>query len=171
MLSIHLKEYYEIVGEGRPLSGFFPHTCWFFLQKCISNHEIKQASKFQKFRMIRALIASQSMFEKLKLLKNKPFFPEVKTAPQLRCNSFKLRCNFQVHLWFNILTWFGVQKPRLHFCSNFSRWIAVTYFSSRKLRCDMRKFQDCFYPCYLGSMVFNKILSWSYCIYSYSTTP
>ena len=60
----------------------------------------------------------------------------------MRCNSFKLRCNFQVHLWFNILTWFGVHKPRSHFCSNFSRWIAVTYFSSRKLRCHRRKFQD-----------------------------
>ena len=61
---------------------------------------------------------------------------------KLRWNSFKLRCNFQVHLWFNILTWLGVQKPRSHFC-NFSRWIAVTYFSSRKLWCDRRKFQDC----------------------------
>ena len=37
--------------------------------------------------------------------------------------------------WFNVLTWFWVQKPRSHFCSNFSRWIAVTYFSSRKFRC------------------------------------
>ena len=45
----------------------------------------------------------------------------------LRCNSFKLR----------------IHKPRLYFCSNFSRWITVTYFSSRKLRCDRRKFQDC----------------------------
>ena len=42
-----LKEYYEIVDEACPLSGFFSNTCWFFLQKCISNHETKQASKFQ----------------------------------------------------------------------------------------------------------------------------
>ena len=34
-----LKEYYEIVGESCPLSAF--------LQKCISNHETKQSSKFQ----------------------------------------------------------------------------------------------------------------------------
>ena len=39
-----LKEYYEIVGESRPLSGFFPTH---FFQKCISNHETKQSSKFQ----------------------------------------------------------------------------------------------------------------------------
>ena len=72
-------------------------------------------------------------------------FPWVQNCPslkELRCNSFKLRCNFQVHLWFNVLTWFGVQKPRSHFCTSFSRWIAVTYFSSRKLRCDRNKFQD-----------------------------
>ena len=37
---LYLKEYYEIVGKSRPLSGFF-------LQKCISNHETKQSSKFQ----------------------------------------------------------------------------------------------------------------------------
>ena len=42
-----LKEYYVIVGESRPLSAFFPQTCWFFSQKCISNHETKQSSKFQ----------------------------------------------------------------------------------------------------------------------------
>ena len=47
MLLVSLKEYYEIVDEARPLSGFFPQTYWFFLQKCISNHETKQASKFQ----------------------------------------------------------------------------------------------------------------------------
>ena len=34
-----LKEYYEIVNEARPLS---------WLQKCISNHETKQASKFRR---------------------------------------------------------------------------------------------------------------------------
>ena len=41
-----LKKNYEIVDEARPLSGFFP-TQADFLQKCISNHETKQASKFQ----------------------------------------------------------------------------------------------------------------------------
>ena len=59
---------------------------------------------------------------------NFQFFPEVQNCPslkKLRCNSCKLMCTFQVHLWFNILTWFGVQKPRSHSCSNFSRWIAV----------------------------------------------
>ena len=40
-----LKEYYEIVGESRPLSVFSP-THAFFLQKCISTHETKQSSKF-----------------------------------------------------------------------------------------------------------------------------
>ena len=79
---------------------------------------------------------------------NFQIFPEVQNCPsleELMCNSFKLRCNFQVHTWFNILTWFGVQKPRSHFCTSFSRWITVTYFSSRKLRCDRRKFQDWHY--------------------------
>ena len=50
-------------------------------------------------------------------------------------------CNVRLYTGFDmdghILTWFGVQKPRSHFCSTFSRWIAVTYFSSRKLRCDI----------------------------------
>ena len=41
-----LKEYYEIVDEARPQSGFFSHTFWFFLRKFISNHETKQSSKF-----------------------------------------------------------------------------------------------------------------------------
>ena len=27
ILNISLKEYYEIVGESHPLSGFFSHTC------------------------------------------------------------------------------------------------------------------------------------------------
>ena len=35
-----LKEYYEIVNEAHPLSGFLP-TDAEFLQKCISNHETK----------------------------------------------------------------------------------------------------------------------------------
>ena len=34
-----LKEYYEIVDESRPLSGFVPTHADFILQKCISNHE------------------------------------------------------------------------------------------------------------------------------------
>ena len=33
-----IKEYYEIVGESRPLSAFFPKHAD-FLQQCISNHE------------------------------------------------------------------------------------------------------------------------------------
>ena len=40
------KSYYEIVNEGRPLSGFFPHML-ICIQKCISNHVSKQSSKFQ----------------------------------------------------------------------------------------------------------------------------
>ena len=42
-----LKEYYEIVNEARPLSGFFPTDADFLLQKCIFNYETKQSSKFQ----------------------------------------------------------------------------------------------------------------------------
>ena len=38
-----LKECYEIVDEARPLSGLFPDML-ILLQKCISNHETKQAS-------------------------------------------------------------------------------------------------------------------------------
>ena len=33
-------------AEARRLSEFFPTHADFFLQKCISNHETKQASKF-----------------------------------------------------------------------------------------------------------------------------
>ena len=48
MEQIGLKEYYEIVDEARPLSGFVSPHMLIFLQKCISNHETnKQASKFQ----------------------------------------------------------------------------------------------------------------------------
>ena len=57
----HLKEYYEIVGESRPLSGFFPTHAYFFNGKCISKHET--ISNPPSFREIRALIASQSTFE------------------------------------------------------------------------------------------------------------
>ena len=65
-----------------------------------------------------------------------------------------LRCKTAPHL----RTWVEVQfsgapmiqhinliwgtKPRSHFRSNFSRWVAVTYFSSHKLRYYRRKFQD-----------------------------
>ena len=56
----YLNEYYEIVGESRPLSGFFPTHADFCIHKCISNHE---TSNPPSFRVIRALIASQSTFE------------------------------------------------------------------------------------------------------------
>ena len=42
----HLKEYDEIVNEARPISSVSPQML-IFLQKCISNHEAKQSSKFQ----------------------------------------------------------------------------------------------------------------------------
>ena len=42
----YLKEYYEIVDEACPLSGFFPHML-IFLRKCIYDYETKQSSKFQ----------------------------------------------------------------------------------------------------------------------------
>ena len=41
-----LKEYYEIINEARPLSGFFPKDADFLLQKCISDHETGQSSQF-----------------------------------------------------------------------------------------------------------------------------
>ena len=41
--NMKLKEYYEIVGEMRPLSGFLPTHADFFYR----NHETKQSSKFQ----------------------------------------------------------------------------------------------------------------------------
>ena len=70
---------------------------------------------------------------------------EVQNCPsleELRCYSFKLRCNFQVHLWLDIVTWFGVHKAQSRFCTSSLRWIAVNYyFSSRKLWCDRRTFQ------------------------------
>ena len=55
-----LKEYYEIVDEARPLSGFVPTDADLF-RKCISNHETKQSSKFQSDPSSNT---SQSMFEK-----------------------------------------------------------------------------------------------------------
>ena len=38
--SLNLKEYYEIVGESRPLSGFFPTHADFFTEMHY-NHETK----------------------------------------------------------------------------------------------------------------------------------
>ena len=51
-IQIPLKDYYEIVNEFHPLSGFV-HA---FL--------IMKLSNFPSFRVIRVLIASQSTFEK-----------------------------------------------------------------------------------------------------------
>ena len=56
-----LKEYYEIVDEACPLSGFFPHILIFFYGNAFL---IMKLSKLPSFRVIRALIASQSTFEK-----------------------------------------------------------------------------------------------------------
>ena len=56
--SVGLKEDYEIVGESSNPSGYFPTHSDFFLQKCISNHQTKQSSKFQS-----DLSDSQSTFE------------------------------------------------------------------------------------------------------------
>ena len=56
-----LKEYYEIVDEARPLSGYIPTHADFFYRNAFL---IMKLSKLQSFRVIRALIASQSTFEK-----------------------------------------------------------------------------------------------------------
>ena len=45
-----LKEYYEIVDEARPLSGFFPYRCWFVYRNAYSNHET--ISNLPSFRAI-----------------------------------------------------------------------------------------------------------------------
>ena len=83
-------------------------------------------------------------------------FPEVQNCPslwELRCNSF-LQVQVQFS-WFDIVTWFGVQKPQSQFCTSFLIWIAVNYFSSRKLRCDMQKFQVCLpFSCIIAFTVF-----------------
>ena len=42
------KEYYEIVDEARPLSGYSPTHTDLYTEQCISNHKTKQASYFQK---------------------------------------------------------------------------------------------------------------------------
>ena len=42
-----LKEYYEIVDEARPLSGFFPTHADFFYRNAFLIMKLKQASKFQ----------------------------------------------------------------------------------------------------------------------------
>ena len=58
-----LKEYYEVVDEARPLSDFFPtHADFFFTE--MHFFLIMKLSKLRSFREIRALIASQSTFEK-----------------------------------------------------------------------------------------------------------
>ena len=63
---LSLKEYYEIVGEARPLSGFFLHTCLFCYTNAFIINVIMKLSKFPVFRVIRALIASQSHNRRLK---------------------------------------------------------------------------------------------------------
>ena len=55
-----LKEYYEIVGESRPLSAFSPKHADFFYRNAFL---IMKLSNPPSFRAIRALIASQSTFE------------------------------------------------------------------------------------------------------------
>ena len=57
-----LKEYYEIVDKARPLSGFFPHNADFCTEMHFYNRET--ISKLPSFKVNRALIASQSTFEK-----------------------------------------------------------------------------------------------------------
>ena len=59
-LNLALKEYYEIVDEARPLSGFFPTHAGFFYGNAFL---IMKLSNPPSFRAIRALIASQSTFE------------------------------------------------------------------------------------------------------------
>ena len=55
-----LKEYYEIVDEACPLSGFVhTHADFVYGNAFIS----MKLSKLPSFRPIRALIASQSTFE------------------------------------------------------------------------------------------------------------
>ena len=56
-----LKEYYEIVNEARPLSGFFfpTHADIFFYRNAFI---IMKRSKPPSFRVIRALIAVNSVF-------------------------------------------------------------------------------------------------------------
>ena len=61
MYSNQLKEYYEIVNEARPLSGFVPTDADFFGR---NGFLIMKLSKLPIFRAIQALVASQSTFEK-----------------------------------------------------------------------------------------------------------
>ena len=66
-----LKEYYEIVDEARPLSGFFsPHMLIFYRNVFL----IMKLCKLQSFRVIQALIASQSTFRKMLLFSYWFFF-------------------------------------------------------------------------------------------------
>ena len=55
-----LMEYYEIVDEARPLSGFFPTNADFVYRNTFI---IMKLSKPPSVRVILALIASQSTFE------------------------------------------------------------------------------------------------------------
>ena len=55
-----LKEYCKIVGESRPLSAFFPTHADFFYRNAFL---LMKLSNPPSFKVIRALIASQSMFE------------------------------------------------------------------------------------------------------------
>ena len=60
LLSLTLNEYYEMVGDSRPLSGFLPtHADLFYRNAFI----IMELSNPPSFRAIRAVIASQSTFE------------------------------------------------------------------------------------------------------------
>ena len=52
-------EYYEIVDEARPLSGFFPYKCWFVYRNAFLIMKLSKPPKFQS----EALIASQLTFE------------------------------------------------------------------------------------------------------------
>ena len=55
-----LKEYYEIIDEAHPLSGFFPTHGDFVYRNTFL---IMKLGKPPSFIVIRALIASQSTFE------------------------------------------------------------------------------------------------------------
>ena len=57
-----LKEYYEIINGSQPSIRISPHRCRFFL-KNRNAFLLKKLSNLPSFRVIGALIASQSMFE------------------------------------------------------------------------------------------------------------
>ena len=56
-----LKEYYEIVGESRPLSAFFSKHADFFYRNAFL---IMKLNNLPSLGAIQALITSQSTFEK-----------------------------------------------------------------------------------------------------------